>query len=295
MNREMWLEQRRTGIGSSDAAALVGLSPWATPLHVYADKVYGAQKPQTAPMRWGLMLEDAIATAYQEQTGAMVEPGSFLRSELYPWMIATPDRYAHHPNAEPRIVELKTCNAFAADEWGEPGTDEIPAHYLIQVQHQMLVAAIPVTDVAVLIGGSDFRVYTVRLSETVCEGLVSVEAAFWERVKSQRPPEPDWSHSATVDLLGSLYKPDPDLCVTLPPEAVALADSYEAARHEAARADEMKSVAKAKLLGLLGTAGVGTLEDGRRITRSEIVRKSYTVAESTYTDFRIRQPRGVKK
>lgn len=70
MNRQSWLEARRTGIGASDAPAIAGLSPWKTALAVYADKVNGAaDHPLTPAQAWGLRLEPAIAAAYSEQTG----------------------------------------------------------------------------------------------------------------------------------------------------------------------------------------------------------------------------------
>ena len=38
MNREDWLEQRRHTIGGSDAAGIIGLSKWSSPVSVWADK-----------------------------------------------------------------------------------------------------------------------------------------------------------------------------------------------------------------------------------------------------------------
>ena len=38
MSRSAWLAQRRKSIGGSDAAGIVGLSPYATPYTVWADK-----------------------------------------------------------------------------------------------------------------------------------------------------------------------------------------------------------------------------------------------------------------
>jgi putative phage-type endonuclease len=73
MTRDEWLAARRTGIGGSDIAAILGLSPWRTPLDVYRDKVDGAEQPETEAMRWGRLLEDVIAREYAVRAGVRIQ------------------------------------------------------------------------------------------------------------------------------------------------------------------------------------------------------------------------------
>jgi putative phage-type endonuclease len=184
--REEWLAERRKGLGGSDAAAVVGLSPYRTPLQVYLDKIGELVEEVSSPaIHWGNVLEPILRQEYSNQTGRVVYlPQGVLKHEKHPFMLATLDGYTD----DGRVVELKTTRF--PDDWGEPGTDEIPQHYLLQVQHYMAVTKFPVADVAVLIGGQDFRIYEVPADKEIQEMMIEAEAKFWEQVEKQIPPEP---------------------------------------------------------------------------------------------------------
>lgn len=189
--RADWLKARRTGVGGSDVAPILGLSKWTTPLAVYLDKRGEAtETPDNDAMRWGRYLEPAVRQAYADETGREVRvPGEMLRHPLYEHMIANLDGVAGGGNHGPlRIFEAKT--ARSAEGWGEPGTDQIPQAYCLQIQHYMEVTGIMVADVAVLIGGSDFRIYEVPADRELQDMIIDAEADFWRRVQRGEPPEP---------------------------------------------------------------------------------------------------------
>src|SRR5205823_5075211 len=77
---------------------------------------------------------------------------------------------------------------FRSEEWGEPGTSQIPDHYAVQVQHQMAVTGYREADVAVLFSGSDLKLYTVPFDKPLVEGLIELESAFWRHVTTATPP-----------------------------------------------------------------------------------------------------------
>lgn len=292
VNREQWLAERRTGIGSSDAAAVCGLSPWSNPLGVYLDKT--GQLPDwegNAATAWGTRLEPIIADAYQAETGVTLKPAPLRRHGVYPWMIANVDRVARD-----RIVEIKTANFFARDEWGEPGSDEIPEHYLVQVQHQLAVCPeFEWADVAVLIGGQDFRVYCVQRNAAVIDRLTDIEAEFWGRVQNRTPPEPDWSHPRTAELIDHLYGLNEIESAILDDEAQQLVDEYVRLGDESSAATAKRAEVKARLIYLMGGAGTGCLPDGRAVCRKTIERKAYEVKATSYIEFRIKQPKKSKE
>jgi putative phage-type endonuclease len=190
MDKAQWLEERKKGIGGSDAGAVLGVSPWKTPLQVYLEKrgeVPGIEDNEY--MKWGRNLEPLIRQEYANQTGREVTvPGEILHHSRYGWMLANLDGAIVNGGGIKRVLEIKT--ARSADNWGEPGTDEIPDHYQAQVQHYMIVTGYPVADVAVLIGGSDFRLYEVPADPELHAIMVEKEAAFWERVQKGVEPEP---------------------------------------------------------------------------------------------------------
>lgn len=190
--RERWLQERRTGIGGSDVAAMLGLSPWKTPLALYLEKRGEAagEQPDNEAMAWGRRLEPVVRQAYADATGHEVRVLSdMVRHPTREFMLANLDGFVIPASGAPkRVFEAKT--ARTAQGWGEPGSDEIPQQYLLQVQHYLAVTGFAVADVAVLIGGSDFRVYEVPEDVELHSMLFDAEAEFWDRVKRGDPPEP---------------------------------------------------------------------------------------------------------
>ena len=180
------LEARKKGIGGSDAGAILGISPWKTPLQVYMDKVGAADPIQdNDSMFWGRTLEPVIRQRYADVTNRkVVVPDTLITHPKFEFMIGNLDGIT----SDNRVLEIKT--ARSAEGWGEPGSNEIPDSYMIQVQHYMLITAIPVADVAVLIGGSDFRIYEVPAEPELMELMIEKETGFWSRVINRDPPEP---------------------------------------------------------------------------------------------------------
>ena len=183
-----FLAEKRTGIGGSDAAAVCGLSPWKTPHDIFLEKIGLAPLVDETPaMRWGNLLEDAVADEYATQTGRKVRRARVMRRhKRHTYMIAhldrTVDRIAAGDSTGPtRIVEVKTVGKWAnLDEWGEPGTDELPDYYLTQAHHNLAVTGADVCDMPILIAGQDFRIYSVKRNEKIIADLVEIERVFWK-------------------------------------------------------------------------------------------------------------------
>lgn len=184
--RTAWLAERRKGIGGSDAGAVVGVNPYKTALDVYNDKLQLAdEQPDNPAMAWGRALEPVIRQAYSDRTGYSVATPAMLHHPQHAWMLANVDGIADNGR---RVLEIKT--ARTGKDWGEEGSDAIPLVYTMQVQQYMAVTGLSVADVAVLIGGSDFRLYEVPADPDLQRTLIEVEAAFWQRVQERNPPDP---------------------------------------------------------------------------------------------------------
>lgn len=243
-----WHALRRTGIGGSDVAAVLGVSQWRSAYEVFLDK-RGELPPQeeSEPMRWGTLLEPVIRQRYADVTGCdVLKLPTTFRSEQYPWMIANLDGVRRDGS---RLLEAKT--ARTGEEWGEPGSDEVPLAYLLQVQHYMTVTPFRVTDIAVLIGSSDFRIYTVEADRELQEMLIEAEAEFWHRVQVNDPPPPvDLQDTkrryGSLSVKGSVLAREEDL-TTL--------ERLRETRQLLAELSESEDEAKARLMKVLGEAG----------------------------------------
>lgn len=186
MESAQWLEERRKGIGGSDVAAIMGLNPWKTPFRVYQEKRKEVEDWQgNEATDWGKRMEPAIRQWYSDQTGRPVRlPDKILYHEKYPFLLANLDGFTD----DRRVVEIKT--ARSGQDWGKPGTGEIPDYYILQVQHYMTVTSFDVTDVAVSIGGGSPCLYEVEADTELQELIIDACTKFWERVQAGNPPDP---------------------------------------------------------------------------------------------------------
>ncbi|KAB0670281.1 YqaJ viral recombinase family protein [Oryzomonas sagensis] len=222
-SRAEWLQARRSGIGGSDAAAVLGVSRYATPYQVYLDKRGELPEPPESPaMFWGRALEPAIRQRYADATGRTVRvPGRIVRHRERPYLLATLDGVTD----DGRVLEIKT--ARSAEGWGEPGSDEIPEAYLCQVQHYLMVTGLELADVAVLIGGQDFRLYEVRADRELQELMAGREAEFWGRVERGEPPD-----AASMADLALRFRHPVAATVPATPGAVAAVAGMKALKAE---------------------------------------------------------------
>ena len=194
---QAWLAERQRSVGASESATVLGIGR-DTPVQLWQRKL-GLIPPveENDAMRWGKALEPLVLAEYERVTGRTVGwRQKFLRHVRYPWMTATLD--GRTDDAEGRLVEAKTSGIHMAEHWGEEGTDEIPEWHLIQVQHQMAVTGAAVADVAVLIGGQRWALYTVERSEPLIEVIERRVAQFWGCVNDRKPP--DWGRMTSADL-----------------------------------------------------------------------------------------------
>lgn len=280
-----WKQIRRQHIGASEAAAVLGASNYMTPLELYYRK--RGELPEvteTTPMRVGKALEPIVRELYQEQTGNRVVCDQWLLvSKAHPFMAATLDGAVEGTS---RLVELKTAHPRSSGEWGEPGTDEVPVSYLLQVQHQMIVAGAEAADIAVLIGNADFRVYTVPRHDVLCERIIEAEAEFWEAVKTGKPPKEQPTDAAVLARIAPKILDTIDLSDN--PEAAADIEVYRSIGAEIKRLEEARNLAKYRLIRSMAhyeSARVGGLELRRTLVR----KKEHTVKATEYIQFSIKQ------
>lgn len=201
MDNQAWLEARRTGIGGSDLAAVLGLSPWRSPLDVWRDKTGKAQPQEdNDKMKWGRLLEDLVAREAGQKLGKLVRRvNHVIRHKTLP-MVGNIDRALHEQGKLPvvngefrtsEILECKTASEYTKHMWGEEGTDEIPRYYLPQCLHYLGLTNAEICYVAVLIGGSDYRLYKVAKDAELIGRMWDMAAKWWrDYVVNIIPPPP---------------------------------------------------------------------------------------------------------
>src|SRR5690625_7660159 len=116
MSREEWLRERKTGIGGSDAAAVLGFSPWVSPFELYIDKTSDhVEEIDNEAIHWGNVLEDVVAEEFTRRTGIKVRRrNQIFRHKEHDWMIANIDSEVVGERA---LHECKTKNECKDDQW----------------------------------------------------------------------------------------------------------------------------------------------------------------------------------
>jgi len=242
-----WLDAKEHGLGSSEAAAAVGMSRWESSLSLWARKLgLLPLVDETLPMRMGTQLEPLIAALYSEQTGVKVRRANMLRKHpVHDFMLASLDRRAGR-----KPVELKYTARGTG--YGDEGTDEVPEEVLVQVLHQLAVTDEPEADVAVLIAGHrEVQIYTVRREVSAESALIEREAIFWDHVESRTQPPVDGSE-ATRRALAAIYPLDVGDTIPADEAAAAALALLRDAQAQIDAGETAKAEAQAQLKAFMG-------------------------------------------
>lgn len=208
LSREDWLQVRKQGIGSSDAAAACGIHPYLSMLELWMIKTGRMSSNIDAssnngidgysPLYWGNTLEPMVAKYYQEHTGNKVRRVNAVLQHPDPnkaFMLANLD-YAITGNDEVQILECKTAGEHGAKLW----RDGVPLYVTCQVQHQLAVTGKQAAHICVLLCGHEAKIYKVERDERLIESIIEHERLFWQYVETNTPPTPDHSESAAKAL-----------------------------------------------------------------------------------------------
>lgn len=216
LSHDKWLEVRKQGIGSSDAAAACGIHPYLSMLELWMIKTgrmiseiddSATNIDGYSPLYWGNTLEPMVAKYYQQHTGNKVRRVNAILQHPDPdqhFMLANLD-YAVVGNDEVQILECKTAGEHGAKLWKHG----VPLYVTCQVQHQLAVTGKTAAHICVLLCGHEAKIYKVERDEQLINSILWHERLFWQYVETDTPPTPDHSESAARALQRLYPKPEP--------------------------------------------------------------------------------------
>lgn len=192
-------DDRSQFIGGSDVAAIHGISPWKSPFQLYLEKI-GAVVDEPTPekqrifargKRWEPVVVDMLVDELTDSGHDVLVIGRNLRfpDPQCPFLQAEIDLRLQL-DGEVVNGEMKTVHPFAAKEWGEPGSDDIPLHYAAQCMHGLMVTGKRLCIVAALIGADDLRIHKIERDDETIAAMRTRELEFWRRVQERDPPDP---------------------------------------------------------------------------------------------------------
>lgn len=271
LTREEWLKFRTGGIGGSDVSIIAGINPFKSVHQLWLEKTGQIEPEQTESeyAHFGTLLEPIVRKEFTERTGIKVrQKHMLLQSSDYPFMLADLDGVINE-DGEMAIFEAKTASQYKMDTWEE----EVPAGYILQVQHYMAVTGAKKTYIAALVGGNHFVYHLVERDEVMIAKIIAMEKYFWEtHVIGGVEPIPDGSE-ATTNYFNSKFSESNGQIIELPEEALAICDEYERLSEQLKELETAKSAAANQLKSYLKEAEVGTVGD-RKIVWKQIFKSS---------------------
>ena len=196
LSEKEWLDYRRCGIGGSDVAALLGISPWRTARDLYYDKLNIAtvedNESNWVALEMGHLLEPLIAQIFQRRTGYKIyQIKKMFQHPQYLWMLADVDYFVELPDGTTAILEIKTTNYNAKDNWWLDGEEIVPVYYETQGRHYMAVMNIERCFFCCLYGNNEEEsiIREIRRDMAYEEEMIFLEQYFWENhVLTKTPP-----------------------------------------------------------------------------------------------------------
>ena len=279
---ELQRQQRRTHLGSSDMAALLGVSPFANAYDVWLEKTDRLEDEQKEK-KWlgmGTALEPGVIKWAESELGPIRtedKNGDALFRKAIGFPLGSHADGEIISNEEP--VEAKTAGIFGPiiEPYGEPGTDELPDRIIIQCHVHMACWNKEICHVPILLGGKGFVMYHVNLDVELMSIIQDKSLEFWEDFVEKDIPPPDVIPSFAM---AKRMKRIPKKTVKIEPVLVV---NWQNAKESLKLAKEIKESAEAEMLAALGDAEGGEcnlglltyLEQSKRYVTASELRDAY--------------------
>jgi predicted phage-related endonuclease len=290
--------------GASRAAAACNQSEWATQLDLYRE-MRGYQDPwEPGPgdirAELGLRMEVTVLD-FAERLLPGIFPelpeGMKIRRNIrMHWLedhdmtAASPDGMIAHVKAP--VDSKTTWSPNQMSKFGREGTDEIPVEYLLQAQQQMLVMGSEVAYLPVLLGIGQIKCYKVEAHEDLQRMILESESELKERVVNDDPPQPNWTHPNTLNLMKQGYDVSSGTSIELSAEGIRAWHEMQAVAAAIKSLEVQRDAAHAKVLYAMGDSESAQLPGQR-----ELVRRQYEATVVTEGDIEALRERigGVKR
>ncbi|MFL1998532.1 YqaJ viral recombinase family protein [Lysinibacillus irui] len=253
MDRIEWLQLRKSGIGGSDASAILGFNRYKSAFQLYIEKTSEfVEESDSEAAYWGNVLEDVVAREFAKRTSKKIRRlNKMLRHPKHYFMTANLDRDVV---GEKAFLECKTASEYLKDSWNG---EDVPAAYLCQLQHYLAVTGYEKAYIAVLIGGNKFVWKEVARDDEFIELMIQHEKAFWENhVLANVPPAIDGSSSAS-ELLAKMYPQDDGSTIMLDEQSNTLIEAIESLKSEEKQLEMQRKEYENQLKMMLGESAEG--------------------------------------
>jgi len=144
-SREKWLEERKAGIGGSDAATILGLNPYSDNIKLWEIKTKRVEQEDISNkpcVKYGVEMEDNLRNSFaikHPEFEVKHEENKIIKHSKYPFLFASLDGIlTNKETGEKGILEIKTSEVLRKSQ-KEKWNNRVPDNYFIQVLHYLNV------------------------------------------------------------------------------------------------------------------------------------------------------------
>lgn len=260
-SHQNWLKIRSQGIGGSDVGTILGFNPFKTAYQLWLEKTGQIEAPDLSSkvaIQIGNELEDLVARLFTQETGLKVKKDNKTHfHSKHSFLLGNIDRKIIGQKA---FLECKTTSTFNAKEWQG---DEVPASYLLQVQHYLNVLDYDTAYIAVIIGNNQFVWKEIKRDNDLINQMTDRLVTFWrENVLKGIPPEIDGSNE-TKEALQVLYPAEIEATAPLDTKHIELLDRWSDIKAQTQELESLKKEIENKIRVYIGNEGVNQVYSNR--------------------------------
>lgn len=286
---------RRQFVGSSDIAAIIGLSPFRTAYEVFEEKTAPTWEEEDSPiLRRGRRAEPFLLETLKDEFDVWVDQANVIfEHPKFPFLRCQCDFTYHVDDERLGHGEIKSVG-FNRGEWGEAGSQEVPAYYVAQVMFGMQVNGLSESTIWGCFGFDDIRPYRFEFDPEAGQALEDAAVNFWHNHVVPRVPPASQTAEDSQKILARFK----GFTWEASDEALAIAERLRAIKRSIALLEAEKKAREKQFFDCLVSAaeihGIGEGDSknftilrpgGEKLATWNLQhRKGYTVSE---TDFRV--------
>lgn len=245
--RRAWLEERRSGIGGSDVANILG-EGYSTPLDVYLSKIGEVEELDSAPIKRGRALEPVAIDLYRELTGRVVDSSfaGVIRDHHAPMLIASIDSAVFRDGGQRGVLEIKAPGLRSFSQMRDKG---IPKAYILQIQHYLGVTGFQFGSFAAFSAERwEMLHFDVERDDELIGNMREMVIKWWnDHVVARRPPEREKYEIPTDAMV-----PAGEVVMIDTPEFRDAVQRYFEARELSTMAEAMIEATREEIVGMMG-------------------------------------------
>jgi len=202
-SRDEWLKERKSGIGGSDASAIMGFNPYKSNIDLWEEKLGISESEDISDkpyVKYGIDMENILRESFKVKHPELIvehEENTIIRHKEYPFLFASLDgKITDTKTGKIGILEIKTSDIRQSMHKEKWKGDNIPWNYYTQVLHYMNVVN---ADFAYLFAELTYdekyqanKTYFIDISDEDVKESIRIlqekEIEFWKCVEEKRRP-----------------------------------------------------------------------------------------------------------